>query len=188
MNPIETAVSPRRTANVERAVGIASRRVELAMEDLAAAGFDLNVAAPMPNGMMGRAQYRQAQALRVFLSSITERVSESPCRARFDPVIVRRSEAGVAHYLAAVADAAGAEFDAYVAKLSAKVGATVSASLDDAPLWNGSRLSVVLPDGTAQVWKTSMILNVSVLGKLFNQWPTRLVSSTPAIAAARGAA
>jgi hypothetical protein len=34
---------------------------------------------------------------------------------------------------------------------------------------------VTTQEGEDQVWRTQMIVNVSVLGKLFNQWPTRQV-------------
>lgn len=40
--------------------------------------------------------------------------------------------------------------------------------------WGYSHIKVALNDRT-QWWRTRMIINVSCLGKLFNQWPTRLV-------------
>lgn len=43
-------------------------------------------------------------------------------------------------------------------------------------IWNESSLKVELDNGTKQLWHTQVIWNTSVLGKSFNQWPTRRIS------------
>lgn len=81
----------------------------------------------------------------------------------------------------------------YAVKLAGKVGdyianelhlhknvAVVSASVSSPNLWSTSvcRVTVRFESGVTEVIKfhTQMILNTSCLGKLFNQWPTRLVA------------
>lgn len=67
--------------------------------------------------------------------------------------------------------------EGFIAKLAAKIDATgikvetVSYEGSIAP----AQYSFLKVNGGAQVWKSQMILNVSSLGKLFNQWPTRLM-------------
>jgi hypothetical protein len=43
-------------------------------------------------------------------------------------------------------------------------------------IWENSVLTVHLSDGNRQTWHTKVIWNQSVLGKQFNQWPTRLIA------------
>ena len=69
----------------------------------------------------------------------------------------------------------------FSAKLAGKIdrdanGATlVTAKIASNDLWSHSILTAVLSDNSTQQWHTQMILNRSVRGKLFNQWPTRRV-------------
>lgn len=44
-------------------------------------------------------------------------------------------------------------------------------------VWFQSELDVVTVAGERQTWRTKMIFNVSCLGKVFNQWPTRQVKN-----------
>ena len=72
--------------------------------------------------------------------------------------------------------AANEEFNAYLAKLALKnVEKIISVDSLTGNLWNGSLLSVLLENQVVAVWETKCILNVSSLGKLFNQWPTRRI-------------
>lgn len=73
--------------------------------------------------------------------------------------------------------------DAYAVKLTAKVArddvryeiATVEYDGTADP-FSRSRL-IVTGSGARMVWNTRCIINVSCLGKVFNQWPTRKVRS-----------
>ena len=49
----------------------------------------------------------------------------------------------------------------------------VEAILTGEHVWGHSILTVCHADGTTHQWRTEMIINVSKLGALFNQWPTR---------------
>lgn len=72
--------------------------------------------------------------------------------------------------------AANEEFNGYLTKLALKnVEKIISVDSLTGNLWNGSLLSVVVESQATVVWETKCILNVSSLGKLFNQWPTRRV-------------
>jgi len=70
---------------------------------------------------------------------------------------------------------AGFEFEAYVAKLNTKINAKADKAVLEGNPWFGSHLTVYIKDREPQVWHTKMIVNRSKLGKLFNQFPTRLV-------------
>lgn len=72
--------------------------------------------------------------------------------------------------------AANEEFNGYLAKLALKnVEKIISVDSLTGNLWSGSLLSVVVESQATVVWETKCILNVSILGKVFNQWPTRRV-------------
>src|SRR4051812_418519 len=66
--------------------------------------------------------------------------------------------------------------DSYIRKLVGKIDRDVLSARYDGELWFGSLLTVTCINGEQQVWKTKCILNVSCLGNVFNQWPTRKVS------------
>ena len=67
-------------------------------------------------------------------------------------------------------------YDSYVSKMNNKIKNPVSAKFSwVSDVWGSSMLEVTLLDGTTEYWKTQIIVNVSKLGKLFNQWPTRRI-------------
>lgn len=76
------------------------------------------------------------------------------------------------------------DFDTYSIKLAGKIALPVESATITGKLWNYSFLVARIESGfwngserqPFQRWKTQMILNTSVLGKLFNQWPTRRVA------------
>jgi hypothetical protein len=71
---------------------------------------------------------------------------------------------------------ARAQFLAFAWKLEIKVGAVTAAALETVRgVWGESYLRVTTAAGVAQCWKTQTIVNRSVLGKLFFQFPTRIV-------------
>jgi hypothetical protein len=64
-------------------------------------------------------------------------------------------------------------YEQYVNKLINKVGDCDSATVTG-DLWNYSILTIT-KGAVVERWKTSMILNVSKNGKVFNQFPTRKI-------------
>lgn len=169
--PIANAVAPLKQQAMDRAELAVTERIEAALAQLAAVGNDLNKVAPQPHGMMGRATYKQAQALRAFLEAIT--VSTQASRRHGEPNLRVVAPGGIARLVSITREEAAGSYEAFVAKLEQKVGDHRAAALDGSSVWGHSVLHVTTPAG-AQRWVTKQILNVSVLGKLFNQWPTRL--------------
>jgi hypothetical protein len=171
LSPIAQAVEPRRAASIDRARESALRYVEAVRARLVEAGMDFDAAFPRPTTGMGRVAYRQAQSVRDNAIRLCRVLIST--RRPGQPLPVEISDEGVARFVAQIEADASADFDAYVAKLESKVGETVEASIDGASLWIGSVLTVRTIAGAVERWSTKQIVNVSVLGTLFNQWPTR---------------
>lgn len=172
VSPIAAAIAPQKAESVRRAVEAMARRIDATKAALEAAGMNIDVVAPQPHGRMSRADYRQAQRRLDFVCRL---VTQPATRRASEPrIALGFNQASIDRLLADVADLAGAEFDAYVGKLEAKVGECDTASIEGW-LWNYSILTVRKGDQVER-WKTQQIVNVSVLGKLFNQWPTRKIN------------
>lgn len=176
MNPIEKAVEPLKSASMEAARESASQYLAKLKDKLEAAGWDLQVAAPYPTGKESREWYLQKKTLRNNLQYLT---SKDPANARYsirltDPVMVVWDDEAEQRFINNRMKDAASEFEAYVYKLKTKVGEVVSAEMTYVSgLWYNSILTVTKEDKIVERWKTSCIVNCSVLGKLFNQWPTR---------------
>lgn len=170
LSPVAQAINPSREAAVDRAVIRAKQFVETIRAELIAADMDLDRVAPFPNNKMSREDYIAAKTR---YEVVNRFVTQPATRRRSDPrIAIGFNDDGIDHFIGMVATDASADFDAYVAKLEAKVGDCVAATVDG-NLWNESILTVTTADGAVERWKTQMIINVSSLGKLFNQFPTR---------------
>ena len=170
MNPIAEAIAPQKNEACERAAASVRARLIAIAESLV--GSDLNVAAPMPNGNMSRKDYLQARSFYSLARQVCLIVREG--RMMREPVMaVAVNLDGINRAANDAYEATAASFDAYVAKLISKVGDCDEAIVDGS-LWNHSILTVA-KGAAIERWKTQQIINVSVLGNLFNQWPTRLV-------------
>lgn len=151
--------------------------VDALLRGLADAGWDAEKFAPFPHGNMSRIQYVMAKQKYEEVRRWTKTTLKWGCRSPKDPdpreplpreVIEQR-------LLAQAEEMTKSDFDSYVAKLSGKIGEPIRSAKLVGHLWQSSVLEVVLAEsGKVQKWSTQMILNVSCLGKLFNQWPTRL--------------
>lgn len=64
-------------------------------------------------------------------------------------------------------------FDLFVTKMDHKIGDHDSATVEGRP-WTGCVVTIKKGDLTEQ-WHTQQIINYSVYGKAYNQWPTRLM-------------
>lgn len=170
-NAIATAVAPIKTASINAAVEAMQKMVNEVLAQLEADGWDANVSYKYPSSLTcNRKTFLQGQAMYRFVRSITETVS---IRGPREPHIVKASETNVARVLELAAQEAADQYDAYVAKLVAKVGECESATLGyNNGVWFDSDLIVVKPTGK-EVWNTKCIVNRSCLGKVFNQFPTR---------------
>lgn len=168
---IAAAVAPLKVGAQDHAEKLAAQVYAAMLKALHASQYNLEVVAPYPKATMGKAAYRAALARRsafqrLFVTDAARRFDD---RTTFLTVDVRK----LAQYLKDEREAAGVSFDAYVAKLEGKVGQGVTAaSIEGRQLWQGSTLIVAKGD-TIERWHTQQIINCSVLGTLFNQWPTR---------------
>ncbi len=168
--PIALAVRPLREAARERARVDANAMVERVFADLMAHDWKLEAAAPYPSyrdrQTMGREAHDTARSKHALYQSLTTSDADGrvkPCAEK----VQRHIE--VAEWMAVFS------YDSFTMKLIMKVGETKAATLTGNHVWGFSELTVTLPSGDKQRWRTQQIVNCSVLGKLFNQWPTRQV-------------
>lgn len=83
---------------------------------------------------------------------------------------------GAGRFVADEIEDARHQFIAYAFKLDSKVGAVTAAELETVRgVWGESYMHVTYPNGDRDTWKTQTIVNRSVLGKRFLQFPTRLM-------------
>jgi hypothetical protein len=174
MTPIATAVQPLKTDAIERAEKDANDLIDRIEAALSEHGWDIDKAAPRGNAFKdGSLVYKSKMAKhRLYLAVTTY---TQPTRRPGEPHIRRASPENRARFIAESRQIAAAQYDAFVAKLEAKVGTHTAAILTGNHVWGSSLLTVDLPDGRTERWTTKQIVNVSSLGKLFNQWPTRRV-------------
>lgn len=173
-NPIIKAIEPLRADAQDAAEAAFRAQVAQTYTKLEEAGWDIEKVAPRAHSRMSRRDYKAAQARRWFVGSITE-TSEVRVRLPGEGLIVQADLWSVEKQAARVREDAGAAFDAFGLKLVGKVGEGVTeASIKaDCGVWVESTLTVTKADGSAERWLTKRIINCSVHGKLFHQWPTR---------------
>lgn len=178
MGIISAAVSHLKEPSMERAEEAARSLAERYMIGLEAAGWDVNVAYPMPKSTMSRLDYQPLMARHNLAKRLTTYDNErnGGCRNPRAPHYRTWSPEAVERLAAEAREQAAHQYDAFVAKLVGKVeadGPVVEAILTGEHVWGHSILTVCHADGTTHQWRTEMIINVSKLGTLFNQWPTR---------------
>lgn len=172
-NPIKDAIEPQRAAAVAAAVRQASIWVRAFVAKYPV-GVDLNVAAPYPSSIkLGHVAYLQQREVYGLARGLLNTKRPEDDVSGLHAIVTGPNEEQIERHLQRVQVEAGKSFDAYVAKLISKVGECDSATVEGA-LWQHSILTVRKGEAVER-WKTQQIINVSVLGKLFNQWPTRLL-------------
>lgn len=173
-NPIEEAVRPLKTDAMDRAEQYAKTIIETVKKNLEANGHDLQIVAPYPkDARMGRSEYMQVLATYSLYRDLT--VSRAATRGMNDPNYADMSAEGCTEFVNAARENAAFQYEAFIAKLTKKAGPATTATLDGNHVWGHSILTVTKADGGTQRWKTQTIINQSKLGKVFNQFPTRLV-------------
>ena len=176
---IATAAAPLRAQAIISARASAQAWVDGISATLEAAGWDANVIAPYPSSAIGlsHSAYRSAVLLCQAVASITRTVKAG--RPMHDPKIVEIDPVAVVKRLDDAEARVIASFDAYVLKLTRKIGyGVMSAALEyESGLWTRSILTVTRGSGDTERWRTTVITNYSVYGLAFNQWPTRKIKS-----------
>lgn len=178
-HPIAKAVMPLKAEAVKRAAKYAQDIITQAMMDLEVHGWDLNKVAPYPESTMRRATYMKAKRTRGMYEAFSKRVAQEGEKPWYnssrEPNIRTADPEGQAKFIKDAEADAAVQYDAFVMKLVEKVGECYGAQLEGSHVWGHSILTVWKHNQPAERWKTQTILNVSVLGKVFNQWPTRKV-------------
>lgn len=124
--------------------------------DILSKGGGIDAVAPRPVSSMGRDAYRTATYKRDFYKNLMSK----PLAAHID-----EAATGADH-----------SYQAWVEKITQKIGKPVTTSDMKGSPWTGSNITVKCSDGEEQVWHTQMIINYSKYNKAFNQFPTRRVS------------
>lgn len=176
-NPIEAAVMPLKNDAIKRASEYASERIKTALESLAANNWDVSIVAPRPDSLRtDRSMYLKMMAYNNFVVMITMSGAhhESHGYRLNAPNIRLKSISAEEKYINQCKQDAGDQYDKFVAKLVAKIGACDTATLQGNHVWGYSILTAT-SGAITEHWKTQQIINVSKNGLLFNQWPTRKV-------------
>ncbi len=169
---IVNAVQPLKDKAISRAEQTARETAERVRKTLKEAGNDLHVCAPYPSGssfeyMVKLSTYNLFTRLCKWRKGSISH--NEPCLADVDSNYV-------AKFVKDAKQDATIQYEAYVAKLVAKIGPVTAATLSDTQaIWFWSFLTVTTAAGQQQIWKTQCITNVSKLGKVFNQFPTQQV-------------
>lgn len=174
--PIAQAVEPLRASAMQRAAEYADKVANEIVSNIEAHGWDVEKAYPYPKSGVGRAQYAVAKVRYDMARYLTKTDTTKHTRSRHfgEPHFVVHNPERVAMFIEQARDNASRTYDAFIAKLVNKVGDHQRAELVGNHVWGYSTLTVLTPNGE-QRWKTQQIVNVSKLGKVFNQWPTRLL-------------
>lgn len=177
--PIGVAVAPIKADAIARAGTDAAEYIERLTAHLEKHNWNINAVAPYPAGHnMNRLQYQSAARKHSLYCSFTVKRPNQQTFHWNDPKATEFRDVcpeSVAVFIQRAKEAAADHYQSFVCKLVAKVGAHTAATLDGNHVWGHSILAVTMPDGSIQKWKTQQIVNCSVYGLLFNQWPSRKV-------------
>lgn len=174
MNPVEQAVAPLKVQAVESAKKYAEDRIEYVRKELEAVGMDSEKFAPYPFNLNGMA-HALALGKYEMVSAITRWVEAT--HRRGTPCIVKMDAERSRLFVKRAQERAAELYDAFVAKLVAKIGPCESATLEGSHVWGYSFLHIVKADGSRETWKTQQIANYSKYGKYYAQWPSRKLKS-----------
>jgi vacuolar-type H+-ATPase subunit H len=172
------ALEPFRKASIDEASERARRVVEHVREEMAKHGGKLDESAP--NRADTGSQLKRQLFLRLATrigprQSLPSRTSTYEVTPEAERSFIDQAE-----------HQAEANYQAYVDKMRRKIAkyettsgpitsVTAHSIVGRGDLWGGSTINIRFGDGTLQRWNTKRIVNISVYGMLFNQWPTRQI-------------
>lgn len=175
-HPVGKAVEPLLKDAVQSAAEDSQKYIDHMLPILEAAGWDVNDCAPSPRGNEGREAYQKAKALRCFFMSITKpKADQTRIYTRNAPQYREPCAEGVAQFIDNDKRNAAFNYEAFQFKLVGKIGACLTETLEGNHVWGHSVLTVTKEGGVVEKWKTQQIMNRSVYGKYFNQYPSRKV-------------
>lgn len=185
---ITKALAPTRGEIIEGTKEVLHARVEIARQKITEADFDLNIAFPINyNSYQVNVQKADRQFALTY-AAIKEATPSAIYRRNAPIPVTLRDPEIVAEKIAEAAERHADDLLAtYAAKLTAKVAEHAKKKGVESEIaaaryvgtrnpWQTSTLEVKLTNGAKMTLTTSIIVNVSKLGKLFNQFPTRLKS------------
>lgn len=170
-SPVAAAVEPFRAAAVARAMEQARKIASTVLTRYAEHPENFKVPTLT---FTNKREHAIASSNRATLYALT--VSADP----IDALTIQRtgkrvrSEAGIERFVLEAGKDAGVQYTAFVLKLEHKVGKCDAAILEGDHVWGHSTLTVTKGE-QRETWITHQIINVSKLGKVFNQWPSRKV-------------
>ena len=172
-HPIAMACEPMRNRAMDYAQSRLEKRIAERYAELLA---NYSVAKGYPKSFnMCRADYKQAMSAYRFDSAICNEVkSPSNHNRMYEPRLLTPDTEGAARLIAEARAMAALSYDAFIVKLIGKAGNPDTATIDSGNVWDHSNLTCT-KDGVVTKWRTQCIVNCSVHGLLFNQWPTRIV-------------
>lgn len=172
---VRLAVEPLLSQAEDAAVISANNIIAKVMTDLETHGWDINKAAPWPSSVgirLGHPDYNKMKSKHALYHSLIQLVSSTYQPGQ--PEIVKADEDRQKRFIEEARRNAALQYESFICKLEDKIGGHSAATLEGSHVWGYSILTVTTPEGI-QRWKTQTIVNISVLGKLFNQYPTRRV-------------
>ncbi len=173
-HPVALAVEPLRVEAIARAEKNATKIVANVRKELKEAGGDLEKCTPYPRKgfSMPEHEWRAAHAKYNLFSTLCR--SDGACTYRpGDPRPGKIDPTYVTKYIDQHKKDAANDYDAFVVKLCQKIGDCSTATITGDHVWSKSFLTVEGVGVQAEVWMTQQIVNVSKLGRYFNQWPSR---------------
>lgn len=171
-HPVALAVEPLRAEALKRAEQEARKTVENVKTRLKSHNMDRQAYAPYPDGkipaiefMVYLRRYNLVRTLTKALKSCGFMNAPEPCEMNSN---------GIAKFVKQAIENADFEYTGFICKMVGKIGACENATLTGSHVWGFSILAVTKGD-VVEHWKTQQIVNVSKLGTMFNQWPSRKV-------------
>lgn len=175
VEPVGRVIHPLKVEAVKYAGQQARKRVEQVRVDLEKHGWDLNVAAPYPGFRdQYQADYKAKRDKHNFYSSLTDCGVEG--YRRTVESIRKMSEKGIERFVSQSEEMAALQYDMFICKMVSKVGDVDSAEIEGSHVWGESYLTVKKGE-VEEIWKTQQIMNYSVLGNPYLQWPSRIVKA-----------
>lgn len=171
-NPIEDAVNPLKVDAVAKARTWAVDVVAKLTAELEANNMDSRLVAPYPKSTSPKFHVELVKYKTLSFITEWDYVAQPGSRTMNGPCIVKVDAERVAKFIKEAEEDAAAQYVAFVKKLVSKIGDCVTATLHGNHVWDSSILLVTKTTGV-ECWKTQSIINVSKLGKFFQQWPTR---------------
>lgn len=172
--PVGRALHPAKVEAVKSAREKAEQVIERVAKELEEAGWDIDAVAPYPNSISSStAEYHSKKNKYTLFHSLTRSASGTYPR-RGEPRLVVMADDLKARFISNSEQDAAYQYDAFICKMVGKVGEVTDAQISGDHIWDHSILTVTLPSGQVQRWKTQQIVNYSVYGRPYLQWPSRI--------------